>query len=129
MSELPTVVDVLTIHELLLETFGGMRGITEHGFGLLESAIAAPQHSMFGEDLYPDLPSKAAALFHGLVRAHALSDGNKRVALVALLDMLERNGQALASTGDELYHFVMQVADGWERDAAEDWIRPRLVSL
>ncbi|MBA3943083.1 MAG: type II toxin-antitoxin system death-on-curing family toxin [Herpetosiphonaceae bacterium] len=127
MIDIPNLAEILVMHELLLETFGGMRGITEQGFGKIEAAIAAPHQSIFGEDLYPDLPAKATALFFGLARAHGFSDGNKRVALVALIDMLSRNGYQLACDDDTLYQGVMNSADSGTRATAEEWIRSYLV--
>ena len=121
-----SLVDVLIIHELLLEQFGGMRGITEQGFGKLEAALAAPRLSMFGEDLYPDFGSKAAVLFSGLARAHSLTDGNKRVALVGLIEVLHRHGKVLRASDDELYSFVMAAADDLTREAVIDWIAQRI---
>src|SRR3712207_8707937 len=86
---------LLVMHELLVDTFGGMRGVTEQGFGKIEAALAAPYVSMFGEDLYPDLASQAAVLFYRLARSHGFTDGNKRVALVALLNLLAETGMHL----------------------------------
>ena len=124
-----TLADLLVIHELLILRFGGMRGVTEQGFGKLEAAVAAPYASMFGEDLYPDLPAKAAALFWGVARSHGFSDGNKRVALVAVLDLLHRHGCELAVDDDRLYDFVISTADTLTRDDVGHWfrvhIRPR----
>lgn len=125
----PTLVDILVMHELLLERFGGMRGITEQGFGKLDAALAAPRASMFGEDLYPDVASKAAVLFWGLVRAHAFSDGNKRVALLALLDVLDQMGMRLAATEDELYDFVVAAATDAAPAEVTTWIAARLQTL
>lgn len=115
-----------TTHELLIQTFGGMRGVTEQGFGKLEGALAAPDLSMFGDDLYPTLPDKAAALFHGLVRAHGFTDGNKRVALVALLVYVEDHGMTLRATDDELYDWTMAAATTATRDEVATWIAERL---
>ena len=53
-------------------------------YGLLESALARPQTTVFGADAYPDIHRKAAALLHSLVRNHALVDGNKRLGWVAV---------------------------------------------
>ncbi len=127
MIDVPNLAEVLVIHELLLETFGGMRGITEQGFGKIEAAVAAPQQSIFGQDLYPDLLTKATALFFSLARAHGFSDGNKRVALVALIDMLSRNGYRLSCDDDTLYQGVMSSADNGTRAGAEEWIKAYLV--
>lgn len=118
--------ELWTIHELLIQTFGGMRGVTEHGFGKLEGALAAPDLSMFGEDLYATLPEKAAALFHSLVRAHGFTDGNKRVALVALMVYLEHHSARLRATDDELYDITMAAATTAKREEIATWIAERL---
>ena len=107
-----TPVDLIAIHELLMAEFGGMRGITEAGFGRLEAAAAAPQASMFGAELYAGVLSKAAALCQAIVRAHPFTDGNKRVALVALDLFLEANGAALRATNDQAYAVIMALARG-----------------
>ncbi|MEU0296646.1 Fic family protein, partial [Streptomyces microflavus] len=52
-------------------------------YGLLESALARPQASVFGQDAYPDVWQKAAALMESLARNHGLVDGNKRIAWYA----------------------------------------------
>lgn len=82
-------------------------------FGLLESALARPQASAFGEDAYPDLHMKAAALMESLARNHALIDGNKRLAWVATKYFLIINGDDLHAPspqrGDQ---FVRSVARG-----------------
>ena len=121
-----TLADLLAIHELLILRFGGMRGVTEQGFGKLEAALAAPYASMFGEDLYPDLPAKAATLFWGVARSHGFSDGNKRVALVAVLELLERHGLELAVDDETLYAFVISTADALARDEVGDWFRQHI---
>src|SRR5919201_643136 len=102
-----TPADLIMIHELLIAEFGGLRGITEAGFGRLEAAVAAPRASMFGADIYTGIPHKAAALCQAIVRAHPFSDGNKRVALVALDLFLAANGRTLAATNDEAYAAIM----------------------
>jgi death-on-curing protein len=117
-----TLTELFVIHELLIETFGGMRGITEHGFGKLEAAVAAPDVSMFGEDLYPGLSAKAAALFFRLVRAHGFSDGNKRIALVALIVYLERNGMRLRADDNALYDVTMAAATDATQEHVATWI-------
>lgn len=86
--------------------------------GLLESALARPRATAFGEDAYPTLHHKAAALLHSLARNHALIDGNKRLALAATLAFLGVNGWRLTMTNDEAYTFVMQVATGELDDVA-----------
>jgi death-on-curing protein len=80
--------------------------------GLLESALARPQASAFGEDAYPTLDEKAGALLHSLARNHALVDGNKRLALAGLLVFYGMNGRRLTLTNDEAYDVVIDVASG-----------------
>lgn len=120
------IAAVLAAHELLVDQFGGMRGVTEQGFGKLEGALAAPYVSVFGEDLYPDLVSQTAVLFYRIARSHGFSDGNKRVALVVLLDHLDQNGMYLGATEDELYEFVLAAADTLSQDEAMAWIAERV---
>lgn len=78
--------------------------------GLLESALVRPQADYFGEDPYPTLEEKAAALLHSLVGNHALIDGNKRLGLAAMIAFLGINGRRLTLTNDEAYDLVMAVA-------------------
>jgi death on curing protein len=80
--------------------------------GLLEAAAARPGATAFGADAYQDLNAKAAALLHSLARNHALVDGNKRLALGALIAFYGVNGRRLTLTNDEAYDLVMQVAVG-----------------
>jgi death on curing protein len=80
--------------------------------GLLESAAARPAASAFGQDAYPDLDEKAAALLHSLARNHALIDGNKRLALAGIIAFYGLNGRRLTLTNDEAYDLVMAVAEG-----------------
>ena len=81
-------------------------------YGLLESALARPRASTFGEDAYSDLPQEAAALLHSLARNHALVDGNKRLALAATIAFYGINGMRLTLSNDEAYDLVMAVAAG-----------------
>jgi death on curing protein len=87
--------------------------------GLLEAAAARPRATAFGADAYPDLDAKAAALLHSLARNHALVDGNKRLALGALIAFYGVNGRRLTLTNDEAYDLAMQVAVG-KLDSADD---------
>ena len=81
-------------------------------YGLLESAAARPQATAFGEDAYRDLDAKAAALLHSLARNHALVDGNKRLALAAVIAFYGVNGRRLTLTNDAAYDLVIEVATG-----------------
>lgn len=78
--------------------------------GLLDSAAARPQATVFGADAYPSLDTKAAALIHSLARNHALVDGNKRLTLSALISFLGLNGYRLTMSNDEAYEFIMTLS-------------------
>jgi death on curing protein len=80
--------------------------------GLLESALARPQATAFGTDAYRGLDAKAAALLHSLARNHALVDGNKRLALAAIIAFYGVNGRRLTLSNDAAYELVMAVAAG-----------------
>jgi death-on-curing protein len=94
--------------------------------GLLESALARPRSTAFGEDAYPSIHGKAAALLHSLANNHALIDGNKRLALSATIAFLGLNGLRLTLSNDEAYDLVMAVAAGELDDV--DQIAARLAS-
>ena len=103
----------VTLAELLRVADRAIEGDVEvRDHGLLESALARPQASVFGEAAYPALEQKAAALMHSLVRNHALIDGNKRLGLAATIAFLGVNGRRLTLTNDEAYDLVMAVATG-----------------
>lgn len=80
--------------------------------GLLESALARPRASAFGEAAYPTIHEKAAALLHSLARNHALVDGNKRLALAATIAFYGMNGMRLTLTNDAAYELVIEIASG-----------------
>ena len=80
--------------------------------GLLESALARPRSTAFGEDAYPSLHAKAGALLHSVARNHALVDGNKRLALATTIAFYGLNGMRLTLTNDEAYDLIMAVAAG-----------------
>ena len=79
--------------------------------GLLGSAVARPRTTAFGQDAYPDLLTKAAALLQSIVNNHALVDGNKRVGWLATAVFLELNGlRASRASNDDVYQLVSWVA-------------------
>ena len=80
--------------------------------GLLDSAAARPQSAMFGEEAYPALELKAAALLHSVCRNHALVDGNKRLAWLGTTVFLDINGARTGLSHDEAFDLVMAVAEG-----------------
>jgi len=103
----------LTLDEVLAVASRAIDGeVLIRDAGLLEAAVARPQTSVFGEDAYPDLHSKTAALLLSICKNHALIDGNKRLALAAAIVMLGVNGWKLTLSNDEAYDLIISVATG-----------------
>ena len=80
--------------------------------GLLDAAVHRPRASVFGQDAYPELLTKAAALLHSLARNHPLVDGNKRLAWLATYVFCAKNGVELDPDDDDAYELVVSVAAG-----------------
>ncbi|GAB2466995.1 type II toxin-antitoxin system death-on-curing family toxin [Jatrophihabitans fulvus] len=103
---------------------------TPRDVGLVASAVARPQATAFGEDAYPDVRTKAAALLHSLARNNAFVDGNKRVAWLSAGAFYRVNGFDLEAPDDPAYDLVIGVATG-DLEVAEiaealaGWTRPR----
>lgn len=100
---------------ILMEIASAACGDTEvqvRDYGMLESALARPKATVFGQDAYPDLHVKAAALLHSLCTNHALVDGNKRLAAAATIVFLDMNDAFGRQSVDDLFDLTMAVADG-----------------
>ena len=116
--------EVLTIHERLIDRFGGATGIRDQG--LLESALFRPQTGY-----YDDLPSMAAAMFESLLLNHAFVDGNKRVAFFATDVFLRLNGWKIQVDNVEGHQFLIGnlEAGSCDYETLRVWIRDHLVEL
>jgi len=121
-----SVEQVLFLHARLVEETGGSHGIRD--IGLLESAVARPHATFGGEELYPDVFSKAAALVHSLIRNHPFVDGNKRTGITAAALFLRANAFALKASSAELETFAWGMAhsDLGVPEAAH-WLREHAV--
>jgi len=102
-----TPQQVLAIHYKMVERFGGSHGIRD--IGLLESAVARPQASFDGEDLYITIFDKAAALLQSLLKNHPFVDGNKRTALTSSGMFLRINGYKLINAHKDEVEFAVKV--------------------
>ena len=105
-----TLEEVLLLHARLIQRTGGSGGVRD--IGLLDSALARPQATFGGEDLYPSLWHKAAALMHSLIKNHPFVDGNKRSALTATGLFLELNGYTLTANNEQVLDFAKRAAVG-----------------
>lgn len=99
---------VIAMHRVLIEKYGGLDGIRDRG--LLESAIAQPEQSVFGEDLFPDIPSKAAAYAYYLSENQPFIDGNKRIAAATAITFLRLNHAELNADSKQVYEVIMKLA-------------------
>jgi death-on-curing protein len=121
-----TPEQILFLHARLIEETEGSHGLRD--LGLLEPAAARPQATYGGQDLVPDLFSRAAALMDSLVHNHPFVDGNKRTGITAAALFLVRNGSRLTATNPELEAFTRRVAEA-RLDMAEiaDWLQAHSV--
>ncbi|HEX8134062.1 MAG TPA: type II toxin-antitoxin system death-on-curing family toxin [Actinomycetes bacterium] len=102
-----TVEDLLVVADLVIDA------PVVRDIGLLDSAAHRPQASAFGEDAYPTVHEKAAALLEAVARNHALVDGNKRLAWAATAVLYDLNGFALEPpTAGEAVELMVAVAGG-----------------
>jgi death-on-curing protein len=100
-----TLEEVLELHRLLLEQSGGLAGVRD--LGALDSAVIQPQMAFGGQELYPSLAEKAAALGLSLVCNHAFVDGNKRVGHAAMETFLVLNGWEVTAGVDEQEQVIL----------------------
>jgi len=113
---------VLYLYQEIITRSGGTVGLRDQG--LLESAVYRPQATVGGQDLYPDLFSKTAALGHSLIANHPFVDGNKRVGFEAMRLMLRLNGYDVHASTDAKFDFVMAIANGkLTEQAIADWLK------
>jgi death on curing protein len=108
----PEQVDYLSVDDLLEIAAAVIEDPTIRDAGLLASAAARPQATVFGADAYGSFAEKAAALLHSLARNHALADGNKRLAWAATRIFCLLNGRDLVFTVDDAEATIVGVAAG-----------------
>jgi death-on-curing protein len=115
---------ILFIHRSQIKRFGGLKGLRDRG--ALLAAIGRPQMTFGGEDLYPEVPDKVAALMHSLVMNHPFVDGNKRVGAHAAIAFLIANGFVPEFSSAELVEITLATARGeMSAEALAIWIRQR----
>ena len=123
-----SLAEVLKLHGLIIAKSGGSDGLRD--LGMLESALGQPRQTFGGEDLYPSLTSKAAALGFSLIMNHPFIDGNKRVGHAATEAVLMLNGFELAAEIDDAEAEILAVAAGQRtRDEFQAWIEKHVRPL
>ncbi len=117
-----TLIEVLELHRRIMEQSGGALGVRD--LGLLESAIAQPRMTFGGEELYPSLPEKSAALGISLIMNHPFVDGNKRAGHAAMETFLVLNGMEINASVDEQERVVLEIASGkLGRETFAEWFQ------
>jgi death-on-curing protein len=101
---------LLEIHSLVAAATSGSAGLRD--LGRLEAAIAAQTQNVFGEELYPDVVDKTAAVIRGIIADHPFVDGNRRTAMLAGLTLLKINDIWFAAKPGEIEDFAVKVATG-----------------
>ena len=121
-----TLDEVLELHRLALEQSGGAPGLRD--LGAVESAVAQPYMAFGGQELYPTVAEKAAALAFSLIMNHPFVDGNKRVGHAAMETFLVLNSSELNAPVDEQEKVVLDVAAGMlGREEFTEWVCTRVI--
>lgn len=98
--------------------------------GLLNSSLVRPRTSVFGEDAYPDLPTKIAALMHSVIKNHPLIDGNKRTAWILMSTFMQLNGFQHNMDTEIGFDLTLRIAENrYNLDQAAEIISRHLVPL
>ena len=106
-----TILDLeqlLQLHALVIESTGGSAGLRD--LGRLEAALATQTQNVFGDELYPTILDKAAAMIRGIIADHAFVDGNKRTAMLVGLTLLKINGLTFSFNSGEIEDFAIEIA-------------------
>jgi death on curing protein len=123
-----SLAEIFELHRSVIERWGGASRIRD--LGALESALAQPRQSFGGQDLYPDLTSKAAALCYSLALNHPFVDGNKRIGHAAMETFLMLNGHELRGLVDEQERIMLDLAAGsLHRDAFVEWVKAHMAPV
>jgi death-on-curing protein len=120
--------ELLDIHAYILDRYGGRMGIASQD--RLTNVLDAPRQIMFGVELYPDLPSKAAALAFLILKSHPFVGANEATALLALLRFLHINNAGLDGAGDAELRWVVRAVSqsDLDREGLERWLRENVVA-
>lgn len=120
--------EVISIHEILIEEFGGSNGLRD--LGLLESSVNRIYQTFEGKELYPSPIEKAAAIFESLINNHPFVDGNKRIAYVMLRSVLLNNKLDVDASENEKYSFVISAASGkMNFTEIKNWIEKNAIEI
>jgi death-on-curing protein len=122
-----TLGTLLALYRRLMEQSGGISGVRD--LGALESALAQPRMTFDGQELYPTLVEKAAALCFSLVTSHPFVDGNKRIGHAAMETFLLLNGHEIEASVDEQEDLILRLASGLlDREELQNWLGRHVIA-
>ncbi len=122
------IEEIISLHAKVIAQSGGSSGLRDRG--ALESAVAQPEMTFGGEDLYPTIAEKAAALGHSLIQNHPFVDGNKRIGHAAMEVFLVLNGYEINASVDEQEQIVLSVASSqMSRAEFGEWLKQHVVEV
>ncbi|HTE21673.1 MAG TPA: type II toxin-antitoxin system death-on-curing family toxin [Candidatus Limnocylindria bacterium] len=114
--------DILRLHYLIVEDFGGRHGVRDEG--RLQSVVVAPAQEVFGEEQYPEVHEKAAVYIRNIIADHPFVDGNKRSGITCGGIFLMRNGFKLTASPKGLEDFAVRVAvEHLDIPKIADWLK------
>jgi death-on-curing protein len=123
-----TIGEVLGIYKRVMQETGGLVGIRD--LGALESAIAQPYMTFGGNELYPSLVEKAAALGFSLIQNHPFTDGNKRTGHAVMESFLGLNDYEINANTDEQVEIILSLASGkLNRNEFTEWLSKHIKKL
>jgi death-on-curing protein len=113
---------VLAFHKQLIVDYGGLDGLRDEG--LLESALAQPESTIFGSELHQNIFEMAAAYGYHLCQNHPFVDGNKRIAFVVMDTFLRVNGWEVVAEERPIYALMLALASGQiDKHQLAQWLR------
>jgi len=116
------IEQIIKIHDSLIDKFGGLKGLRDRS--LLESSIANPMTTVFGQEMYPTVFDKASCYLFSISRNHPFLDGNKRTASMSSIIFLRSNDKVVEYEEDEFLEFVIFVAEGKQsREQVSSYLR------
>jgi death-on-curing protein len=118
--------ELLILHRQIIAQTGGHAGLRD--MGAIEAASAQPRMTFAGNDLYPSIAQKAAALGFSLIANHPFVDGNKRIGHAAMETFLLLNGYEIAAPIEEQELLILAVAAGTcEREFLAHWLDHHII--
>jgi len=121
-----TLEQILELHALVIKETGGSIGLRD--LGRLESSIATQTQNVFGEELYPNIEDKSAAVIRSIIADHPFVDGNKRTAMIAGLVLLDLNNMQFIFKAGEIEDYAVKIAtDHLDVPEISAWLKAHII--